>query len=200
MHLTAVECTVGMVVVRGIGNVYSPFREYDLNEAWDGPKNSAWRDRRPDFYACPCDPDSQRNRRLTNYFVVEGRNTAFPRSGTASLADVEKTKGRSNTILVVEARGANIEWLEPRDLTFDGLNLTVNDPNLPSISGNHPNGPYAGMAEGSVRSLRGVSPEVLKGMLTVRQNRTRARGMAREINGEGTKPGRRAKSEKKARS
>jgi hypothetical protein len=70
--------------------------------------------------------------------------------------------------LVVEARGANIEWTEPRDLTYDGMSFVVNDPNALSISCAHPNGPYAVVGYGVLRDLHGDSPEVLKKMLTVR--------------------------------
>ena len=49
---------------------------------------------------------------VTNYFVVEGPQTPFPRSGTISIDDIKRGRGLANTIAVVESTGMNIEWLD----------------------------------------------------------------------------------------
>jgi len=141
---------------------------YDFREPWDGPNNTKLGARPESFpFACPSDPDAQRNKRLTNYFVVEGANTAFPGARTLPTKNTQFDRGRSNTILMVEAVGLGIEWLEPRDLDYNTMSFLLNDPTQPSISSHHPQGPHARMADGSVRSLRDISPEVLKSMLTM---------------------------------
>lgn len=147
-----------------MGLSFSDF-PYDYREPWNGPHNSKLS--RIYGFACPSAPDAQRNHRLTNYFVVVGSNTPFPGARTMSFIGDDISKGRSNTILMVEASRMGIEWLEPRDLEYDAMSFIVNDPKRPSISGHHPQGPHVSMADGSVRCLnKDIDPEVLKQMLT----------------------------------
>jgi hypothetical protein len=140
---------------------------YDFCEPWNGPNNSKLRyNRNNHLYACPSTPAAERNSGLTNYFVVEGTTTAFPGTNTVSL-NTQYVRGRSDTILIVEAHGLGIEWLEPRDLDYNTMSFLLNDTKSPSISSPHPHGPHACMADGSIRSLRDVSPGVLKAMMNV---------------------------------
>ena len=143
---------------------------YDYREPWNGPRNSKLGDgeaRLYSYYACPSAPDSQRNHRLSNYFVVVGSNTPFPGAHTMSHVGDDIFKGRSNTILNAEAIGLDIEWLEPRDLEYDTMSFFINDPKRPSISSHHPQGPHVSMADGSVRCLdKDIDPKVLQQMLT----------------------------------
>jgi len=143
---------------------------YDFRERWNGPGNEKFADHRGTEFACPCDPDTQQNKRLTNYFVVDGRNTPFPGSRSRSIIDPEDYESRSNNILVAEARGLGIEWLEPRDLDYDTMSFTLNNRNSASISSLHPGGAAACMAEGSVQFLnQDISADVLKTMLNIRE-------------------------------
>jgi prepilin-type processing-associated H-X9-DG protein len=144
----------------------NPF-PYDFSEPWNGPNNSNLGDSRSDAFACPSDSDTQRNKRLTNYFVIEGANTPFPGSHTRSIIDAQDYQSRSNTILVAEASGLGIEWLEPRDLDLDRMSFQLNDSKRLGISSVHPHGANACMADGSVRFLSEISPEVLEDMLGV---------------------------------
>lgn len=155
-----------ILVTEDIGTMSpSPYR---FEEPWDSQANTEYGDYRPRRYACPSDRVTQRNTRLTNYFVVEGPNTRFPGSATTTLSPLTPSnrKGRANSILVVEASGLNVEWLEPRDLTFDGMSFVLNDSQGTSISSPHPGGPFASMADGSVRSLKGIDPTVLRAMIS----------------------------------
>lgn len=77
--------------------------QYDFNEAWDHGDNQRVADYRPVMYACTSDPVTQKNHRLTNYFVITGRNTPFPGSRTAPLPRSADGIGSSNTILIVES-------------------------------------------------------------------------------------------------
>ena len=141
---------------------------YRFDEPWDSAANTEYGNYRPQQHACPSDRATQRNPRLTNYFVVEGRNTWFPGSRTTTLGPLTPTnrKGRANTILLVESGDLNVEWLEPRDLTFNGMSFVLDDSVRPSISSPHPEGPFACMADGTVRSLKGIAPEVLRAMMS----------------------------------
>lgn len=139
--------------------------QYDFNEAWDHGDNQRVADYRPVMYACPSDPVTQKNNRLTNYFVIMGSNTPFPGSRTAPLPRSADGRGSSNTILIVESTNRNIEWLEPRDLPYHAMSLTPNAPSRPSLSSHHPGGPMVMMADGSVRSVKGIDPDVLRAMI-----------------------------------
>ena len=139
--------------------------QYEFNEPWNSPRNTRFADYRPRRYACPSDSASRKNQRLTNYFVVTGKGTPFPGSGTTRLPVLASPQGSSNTILIVEANNLNIEWLEPRDLTFDGMSHVPDDSKWPSVSSHHSDGPLVMMADGSVRSVKGIAPEVLRVML-----------------------------------
>jgi prepilin-type processing-associated H-X9-DG protein len=154
-----------------------PF-SYDMREAWNGPHNSKLGDQRQNFLACPSDSETQRNTRLTNFFVIDGPKTPFPDTRCRSIAS--GAAFQSDTILAAEASGLNIEWLEPRDLDYSAMSFLLNDRSQPSISSAHPNGPNACMADGSVRCLgKDISPEVLKQMLNIQK------GAWRESNPDG---------------
>jgi hypothetical protein len=141
---------------------------YEYHEPWNGPNNSKLREGRFNDYACPSAPDAQMNKRLTNYFVIEGSNTLFSSSGTTSIINRHISVNLRNTILVAEAKGLGIEWLEPRDLDYNTMSFKINDPNRPSISSTHPQGAIVRMADGSVQFLNEqISPDVLKAMVEV---------------------------------
>ena len=53
----------------------------------------------------------------TNYLAVVGRNTVWRPGQPINSKDVKD--GLSSTILIVENRGMNINWMEPRDLTLE---------------------------------------------------------------------------------
>ena len=45
------------------------------------------------------------------------------------------------------------------------MSFTVNDPGRPSVSSRHAHGPYVAMADGSIRPVAGIAPEVMEAML-----------------------------------
>ena len=96
------------------------FRAYNFNEPWDGPNNRMLETVMPNCYSCPADKTGK-TRFQTNYFVVIGPNTVFPGAGTVKLDDVRRP--RAATILVVEAVGQGVHWMEPKDLAFDSMKL-----------------------------------------------------------------------------
>ena len=128
--------------------------QYDFRERWNGPNNLKLADQRRAEFACPCDPDTQRNKRLTNYFVVDGPDTPFPGCGSRSIINAEDYQSRNDTILVAEASSLGIEWLEPRDLSYETMSFTLNNRGSTSISSFHPGGATACMTDGSVRFER----------------------------------------------
>lgn len=140
------------------------YKEYKFDEPWNGPNNSKLAARMPNYYACPADPEGQA-KGLTNYFVVVGPLTVFPASQPMKFADI--TRPHDKTILLVEAEGLEINWLEPRDLSFADMSFDIGDPKGQGISSKH-RGPGCAMVDGTKRVLDGVKPFDLRTMLLAR--------------------------------
>lgn len=101
---------------------------------------------------------------MTNYVVIVGEGTAFPGSRTVALNDIHTD--RASTVLIAEFVGANIPWLEPRDLRFSEMSFSLNDRTQPSIGSNHSTGPNVSLANGMTATLD-CPPEVVREMLTI---------------------------------
>jgi hypothetical protein len=139
------------------------YRAYNFNEPWDGPNNRLLVGRMPACFACPSDPVAEA-KGTTNYVVVVGEETPFPGSRTVALDEIRTDRG--STVLIAEVVGANISWLEPRDLRFAEMSFRPNDRTQPSISSNHPKGPNVCMVDGTTARLDG-RPEVVRAMTTI---------------------------------
>ena len=101
---------------------------------------------------------------VSNYLAVVGDETAWPGTNPVTSADV--TDGASQTILIVENRGAGVHWMEPRDLRLADMDLRVNSP--AGISSPY-DSPAVVMLDGSLRRLRAdLDPGVLRALLTIR--------------------------------
>jgi hypothetical protein len=139
------------------------FAAYRFDEPWNGPNNRKLEDRMPSCYACPA--DTTRQRWHTNYFVVVGPNTVFPGAKTLSRNDIKRPLGE--TILLVEAVGQGVHWMEPRDLDFDVMSFDVNDSKKPSISSRHNRGPGVCTVDGAMLWLTEITSERLRQMLLI---------------------------------
>ena len=154
------------------------YKEYNFDEGWDGPNNSALGSG-DEIYAgcCPSDRSIDNQRRLTNYVAVVGEETAWRPDGVRRIEDFKD--GTSNTILLVEVTPASVNWFEPRDLDFDNMSFRINDPDRPSLSSHHvikadwsweeeKRYVHVLMADGSSRRLpASTPPEVVRALLTI---------------------------------
>jgi prepilin-type processing-associated H-X9-DG protein len=89
------------------------YRKYNFNEPWDGPNNSKLTAQVPAVYRCPGNVDNSSGNLETNYFAVVGPETGWGKNLG------QFTDGSSKTIMVIEATGLGINWMEPRDVTLD---------------------------------------------------------------------------------
>jgi prepilin-type processing-associated H-X9-DG protein len=89
------------------------YRKYNFNEPWDGPNNSKLASQVPEVYRCPANVSNKTGNVETNYFAVVAPETGWGKSLG------QFTDGASKTIMLIEATGLNINWMEPRDVSLD---------------------------------------------------------------------------------
>ncbi len=125
------------------------YEECHLNERWDSPANAELIGYDLPFFRCPSDSRSLPGQ--TSYLAVVGPGTVWSTDEPVSLDDIADT---SRTILLVEAAGSGISWLEPRDLPLEDALREINAEPGPSISGGHSGGVVVLFADGHVEFLR----------------------------------------------
>ncbi len=122
---------------------------YNFNEPWNSPSNSQLVGMMPAAYRCPSDPATTTT---TGYVAISGNGTVFNNGQGSKFMDI--TDGTSNTVMVAEIAGGNINWMEPRDLDIGAMNMAINSAKDGSaISSFHPGGAQVLFADGSVRFL-----------------------------------------------
>ncbi len=140
------------------------YQQYNFDEPWNSPQNLALSNRMPEIYRCASDGQSAASQ--TSYAMIVGPNTISDGPTPTELSDI--TDGTSNTIMLVEAAGSGINWLEPRDLEADRISYLVNDPVDPGISSDHPMGVNVLFCDGMVTFLdAAMDAEEVKAMCTV---------------------------------
>jgi hypothetical protein len=86
----------------------------DQSKAWNDPANRKYSASPLEEFQCP---SYMLLEATTDYFAVVGPNTMWP--GLSSRRDSEITDDKEQTIILIESHGRNVNWAEPRDLTFD---------------------------------------------------------------------------------
>ena len=137
------------------------YRQIDLNEPWDSPKNLAISQIRIKVFVCPSDPDMSAH---TCYMAVTGRGALFEGDKGPRFADV--TDGTSNTLMVVEVEGISANWMEPKDIDIEQFVTSTGGPGGPGAK--HPGGFNVLFADGSVRFLRDATDPATKRALSTR--------------------------------
>jgi hypothetical protein len=137
------------------------YKEYSFKEPWDGPNNRKLAARMPPVFALH--GEEYLGNTTTNYLAVVGPATIW--QGSKGVPVDAVSDGLSQTILIVENKGAQIHWMEPRDLSFAQMDYTLNSPR--GISSRYLD-PAVTMADGSVYRLTcKVEPATLRAMLTI---------------------------------
>lgn len=93
------------------------FAAYHHDQPWNAPGNTAITATQFDIFQCPSDVHASPASPHTSYFAVVGPRTAWPEGGGRLLTDFKD--GLDETILLIEAPNRNVDWAEPRDLSFD---------------------------------------------------------------------------------
>ena len=129
------------------------YRQYKLDEPWDGPNNRKLLDKMPVIYGHP-DGD----RKSSSYYMPTNPH-AF---GSPQASEISKiVDGLSYTIALVEAR-REIPWTKPEDIPVPAPTDGPDAP-LPKLGGFSPEGFNATFADGAVRFLKSsIAPETLK--------------------------------------
>jgi RNA polymerase sigma factor (sigma-70 family) len=132
------------------------YKQFKLDEAWDGPHNKKLLARMPEFYA-PIGKSSPEPF-STFYQVFVGKGAAFEAKRRVRIADF--TDGCSNTILIAEA-GKAVPWTKPEDLPY------APDKPLPSIAGMFKGVLNVAAADGSVHLLpKKLDEKLLRALIT----------------------------------
>jgi hypothetical protein len=132
------------------------FKQFRLDEPWDGPNNSKLIDRIPKVLA-PVRGD-MKVPHATFYQVFTGKSTVF--EGIKGIRKDDISDGTSNTILVVE--GADpVPWTKPQDLIY-----RTGQP-LPKLGGLFNSGFNAALCDGTALFIRrSVQEKTMRAFIT----------------------------------
>lgn len=141
----------------------SLYDKYDLNEPWDGPHNRLLAKLMPATFRCPEDATNPAG--VTDYVAVVGPETIWQPDRGTRFADIRD--GSWQTIAVIEASGAGVNWMEPRDLPFAAVDNGINPKQGQGISSMHPGPVIAMFADGHTQTIQeDISLETLKALFT----------------------------------
>ncbi len=137
------------------------FDQYDMQSAWNSPENQRVADRMPSVYACPDGIGGND----TNYMVINGPTLLFHKDRETDQSEILDLP--SQTLLVIEVRNMDTNWLEPIDLDGRHMDWTINVNNGLGSHHGFP-GTHALCVDGSVVYLRPeTSPAELQAMATI---------------------------------
>lgn len=145
------------------------YKQYRFDEPWNGPHNTQLALQMPAVYRCPTHATEGSE---TSYAMFVGPHAAS--DGPRPRKPSEIVDGLSNTIMVAEAVGAHIGWLEPRDLRTEEMRFRPHffdndsENGTCEISSDHSGIAHALFCDGSVKCIgHWIEPERLEAMTTI---------------------------------
>jgi prepilin-type processing-associated H-X9-DG protein len=137
------------------------YQQIRLDEPWNSPHNRTLASRMPQVYRCPSDAPQPG---ITSYAMLVGPHAFSDGPHGRRISAIKD--GLSNTIMIVEADGAGINWMEPRDLNVEEMNFGLFDEG--GMGSRHPGVVNALFGDASVRSLsKDMDPELLTALSTI---------------------------------
>lgn len=125
------------------------YKQFKLDEPWDGPNNKKLIDKMPKLFALPTAAPAKGKPGETHYRVFVGNGAAFNEVQSVKIADF--TDGLSNTILIATA-AESVPWTKPDELAFDP------EKDVTKLLGYFHGGCSVAFADGSVRLLTKTVP------------------------------------------
>jgi hypothetical protein len=94
------------------------YKQFKLDEPWDGPNNKKLLAQMPDVYRDPRFQRKEEKPTETYYRGFTGEGTVFGTQGGAALGIITNANGTSRTLMIVEAAQPVI-WTKPDELAYD---------------------------------------------------------------------------------
>ena len=142
------------------------FSQYRFDEPWNSEHNRRLASQMPEQYRCPASLDKRGTR--TNYLAVVGAHAAWHGDRGVTDTEIGDASAHFNTIMVVETNDSQVDWMEPRDMSFEDAARGVNASGKAGISSHHPDGANCVTTDGHVHLLAGeISESLLRWLLTV---------------------------------
>jgi hypothetical protein len=142
------------------------YKEFHLDEPWDGPHNRTLIAKMPQVYRCPLASQDAIRDGKTRYLAPRGENTVLRGAEPVAVKDI--TDGPSNTIMLVDAGDERaVPWTKPDD----GDVAPENEAAFKAIFSAHRRrrgaGTITGFADGSVRFLKeDIKPATVRALMT----------------------------------
>lgn len=109
------------------------YKEFDLQEKWDGQNNQRLVEKMPPFYLSPASGHKLKDG-LTNFLTVRHHDTVFP--GSRTVKDDEVTDLPSETVVLFEAADTQaVPWSSPQDFDYNPDSPTKAAPEYMHIGG-----------------------------------------------------------------
>jgi hypothetical protein len=151
------------------------YSQYRFDEPWNSEHNRRLALQMPDPYRCPADPDKHGTR--TSYLAVVGAHAAWHGDRGITDAEIGDASAHFNTIMLVETKEPQIDWIEPRDMSFEDAASGVNASAKVGISSRHPHGAKCLTTDCVAHFLDdGMSQTLLRWLLTVAPNEKKESG------------------------
>jgi prepilin-type processing-associated H-X9-DG protein len=140
------------------------YKQFNLHEPWDSPRNLAVSANTPAVFRCPADGDQTPHK--TNYVMIVGEGTISDGPSWVEREMIEDDP--ANTIMIVEVTRSDIRWTEPRDLASAHITYRINAPDGQGIASCHPGGTNVLFCDGHTEFLLDSNdPQVIRGMATI---------------------------------
>ena len=142
------------------------YKQYSLDEPWDGPNNSKLHDIVVPGFQCPA---VGRGEQVTDtsYMVVTGKGTAFDGDHGTTFGEV--SDGASYTVMILEVANSGTHWMEPVDISLEEALARFTDKSKVKDCCNHPRGCInVSLMDGSTHTITlPISAENLRAIATI---------------------------------